>query len=71
VFFNGCTKVFYNDKCCAFNHPYTSPHICKVLLLPKQNRAMATYVLTKMHDLMWEYALPNDGTVTNNEKKKN
>jgi len=44
--------------------PYISPHICKVLPLPKQDKAMVICVLTRMHDLMWEFALPNDGATT-------
>jgi len=30
--------------------PYISPHICKVLPLLKQDKAMAACVLTRMHD---------------------
>ncbi len=29
---------------------YISPHICKVLPLPKQDKVMAACVLTRMHD---------------------
>ncbi len=40
--------------------PYISPHVCKVLSLPKQDRVMATLVSIGTHDLMRKFSLPND-----------
>jgi hypothetical protein len=41
--------------------PYTSPHVCKVLSPPKQDRVMVALVSIGIHDLMQKISLPNDG----------